>query len=106
MNKEDEFTRKIDTERALRRGRDALEAMADFWEIKNPSAAEMDSFFDAAFTLWDAWVALDAVLSRGGPLPSAWSPFSDIENLERRSRYALKARADAAVEQGRIWGTS
>jgi hypothetical protein len=102
----DELAAKIDTEVALKRGRAALEAIAEHWELEHPTDEQVESYFDAVFSLWDAFVSLDIVLTRGGPLPAEWSPNPDIENLERRSRYALKARADGAIEQGRIWGTS
>jgi len=101
MSEEDEYTRKIDTERALRRGRDALEAMAEHWELENPTDAEMDRYFDAVWDLFDSFVSLDIVLTRGGPLPAEWSADSELENLERRSRYALQMMTDAAIERHR-----
>ena len=90
--------------KALEWGRAALDAMADHFELEDPTDDEVDNYVDEVGDLFDAFLSLDAALSRGGPLPAEWSPDPELENLERCSRYAIKCMTDAAIERHRSRG--
>ena len=104
MNDEETAGLTACTECALESGRDALDALADYWALDEPTDEQIDNYLDAVGDLFDAFVSIDAVLSRGGPLPAEWSPNPELENLERRSRYLLKVMTDAAIERHRSRG--